>query len=58
VTITLAWWLVPLVLFLLPFGYLALRERETGWLPNLLDPIIFIVCWAAALAFLGGHFLR
>lgn len=57
-TITLYWWILPLAAFLFPFVYVMVRKPEGGMFPNMLDPIIFMVSWAVALAIIVGHYVR
>ena len=56
-TITLHWWVVPVLLFVASFFYFSIRKSGGQW-DFMVDAIIVLVgCWAATLAFLVGHFL-
>jgi hypothetical protein len=49
-TITLHWWSVPLVLFLIPIFYAASYKR-TGDYDFMLGPmLVFAICWPSAIA--------
>jgi hypothetical protein len=58
-TITITWWMLPVVLFFSPFVWLWFYEEEGGDYSFDFTPIILVFggCWLLALGVLIGHFV-
>ena len=56
-TITIKWWIFPLILILIPFVYSYFREPAGWWDIPFDTMIIGAGCWSAAAGIILGHFL-
>jgi hypothetical protein len=59
-TITLHWWIWPLILFVIPIIYAVYRDKHGyGDYDFGLDAfLLMVVCWIAAIAFIAGRFFK
>lgn len=57
ISITLHWWYLPLILFIIPIIYITFSKDPGGYFGiDFIRPIVLGICWSIALGILIGHF--
>ena len=57
ITITLYWWVFPIVLFIFPVIYGMFRKSGGSYDFHLDTMLILVGCWALGIGLMVGHYL-